>query len=110
MVVGGRGKRITADVWDPETMTFTRTGDSNEPRADHDAALLSGGRVLVIGGIGRRDSAEVWDAATGEWEIVGTLSDARYNYGHTQLLDGRVMVVGGNGIEGVLASAEIYAP
>jgi hypothetical protein len=53
-----------AEIFDPVTNRFARTGPMHSTREGHSAATLADGRVLVAGGDGRND-AEVLDPATG---------------------------------------------
>ena len=75
----------SAEVFDPATGNWTRTGDTVVGRAQHTAALLNDGRVLVIGGLGPDynllNSVETYDPATGVWsQHMGTIIRRR---GHT---------------------------
>ena len=77
----------SAELLDPKTGKWTKTGEMNVARYDHKAALLSNGKVLVEGGhgshpfdIARRvfpniarpslSSKELYDPTTGTWTVV----------------------------------------
>jgi hypothetical protein len=68
LVVGGMGERaadfsdtavLEAEIWDPETGSFSSAGQDAVGRALHTATLLPDGRVLITGGFSRDDRAEV---------------------------------------------------
>lgn len=94
------------------------TGSMSVARADHVAATLPDGRVLVAGGNSNggvsTSGAEFYDPATGAFAPTAPLVVARSRAGVATLADGRVLVVGGvrqtaTGGE-FLRSAEIYDP
>jgi hypothetical protein len=74
----------TAEVFAPETQTFTLVSSSGlTPRTDHTATLLSDGTVLLVGGRSATGeplvTAEVWAPQTqtvtvigyGSWKVEG---------------------------------------
>ncbi|TDR43926.1 PKD repeat protein [Tahibacter aquaticus] len=94
------------------------TGAMSLVRADHAAARLPDGRVLVAGGYSSgglsTTSVEIYDPASGSFALASPLIVARSQAGVATLADGRILVVGGvrqtaSGGE-FLRSAEIYDP
>src|SRR5436190_625278 len=79
----------SAELYDPDTGTWSKTASLSDPRVLHSATLLQNGKVLVAGGYGgyvygQSDSEELYDSATGEWSHTGNVNTIRY--GHTSTL------------------------
>ena len=63
-----------AEVYNPDTLTWERTRDLNEPRIAHTATLLTDGKVLVAGG---SNTAELYDPFADTWSTTGSFSTTR---------------------------------
>ena len=100
LVVGGRGRLTSAEIWDPETGRWTPGGNTVEPRSEHTATLLPDGTVLVAGGPGKIDLVEIYDPETGSWTQGPRMVLGRYSHTATALQDGRVVIAGGTGKDG----------
>ena len=105
-----------AEVWDPETATFSPAGSLDTAREAHAAILVPDGRVLIVGGFndegsGHLRTAEVWDPGTETFSPAGSLDLARILPDATLLPDGRVLIAGARGESfRPRLSAEIWDP
>jgi hypothetical protein len=89
-----------AEIYDPNTQVWTRTGDMNAGRYTLTLTGLLDGTALVAGGgnPGGLHTAELWDPATATWSYTGDLVElvsGRFEHTATLLDDGRVLVAGG---------------
>ena len=113
-VTGGGydGGTDTAELYDPDTETFTRIGRMTAARSWHSATLLNNGEVLIAGGgfpFPPLATAELYDPSTGAFSRTGSMTTPRANHIATLLADGKVLIVpSGDGADG--NSAEIYDP
>jgi hypothetical protein len=89
--------------------------DLLDPRAQHSATALPGGRLLVAGGFDAQGralaSVELWDAKAWRWQALPPLQQARHAHSAVALKDGRVMVFGGlDERQQALRSVEVFDP
>jgi galactose oxidase-like protein len=104
----------SAELFDPETNTFTPTGGMNEPRDGHTATLLPNGQVLIAGGWNirnRSSTAELYDPQTGKFEYTASLMAPRQGMTATLLKNGQVLIAGGDSARNTpQLIAELYDP
>ena len=93
----------SAELYDPFSRSFTRTGDMSTARAGHTATLLADGRVLIVGGSENR-SAEIYDPATGMFSPTAVPPpEVSWLGAAVRLWDGRVFVAAS-------PTAQLYDP
>jgi hypothetical protein len=104
----------SAEIFDPQTRTFTPTEDMNEPRNGHTATLLPNGLVLLAGGWnqrGRTSTAELYNPQTGRFESTGSMLGPRQGLTATLLKNGQVLIAGGDSARNTpQLTAELYDP
>jgi len=110
----------SAELYNPNSGTFTATGPMVQARAEFAITLLANGQVLVAGGCAAYDAngcsstsnkAEIYNPATGKWTATTALRAARHAMNATRLASGKVLVAGGaTAASDALNSTEIYDP
>ena len=101
----------SAELYDPASGTWTRTGAMTGRRAEHQTTVLPGGRVLVSGGQfggAALNTVELYDVASGTFATAAPLATARFDHTTTLLTDGRALIAGGRSATS-LSAAEIYS-
>jgi hypothetical protein len=94
----------TAELFDPTTGRFERTGAPVMAFASAAATVLADGRVLVTGGGGAM--AELYAAKTGRFTRAPAMHASRSGHTATTLHDGRVVAIGGD----AKGTFEVYDP
>jgi hypothetical protein len=103
----------TAELYDPQTESFTLTGKMNFKRVGPVAILMNDGKVLLTGGVNEQGSvasAEIYDPETGRFSPTGDMIKAREAHALVQLSDGQILVAGGLANRRGVAEAELYSP
>ena len=103
----------TVEIYDPSTRSWSEVASMRHTRADHEAALLTDGRVLVVGGVDDHSTlpyAEVYDPATNAWTQLPPLATNRVEHRLVVLRDGRVLVIGGMDDHVAVGLVEVWDP
>ncbi|WP_437689552.1 kelch repeat-containing protein [Sorangium sp. So ce176] len=103
----------TAELYHPETGTWTDATPMHEARVEHTATVLSSGKVLVAGGDAgdiAPKHAELYDPEADRWDVMAPMNFRRDRHAATLLSSGKVLVAGGHSVAIVHASAELYDP
>jgi N-acetylneuraminic acid mutarotase len=103
----------SAELYDPESGSWTAAAPMLHGRALHTSMLLQDGRVLVFGGFnneGNEGSAELYDPGSDRWTATGSMIESHDFQMFVQLADGRVLVAGGWTRGHQFASAQVYDP
>jgi N-acetylneuraminic acid mutarotase len=105
-----------AELYDPTTGTWSKTGSMHNAREQFTATLLANGDVLAAGGLNEGGgggaqstyaTAELYDPATGTWTMTGSMSEPRAGQAAVLLPGtGSVLAAGGTGD----ATSEVFEP
>jgi hypothetical protein len=111
------GGGTAAELYDPDSGTFSATGTTIGPQYDDGlptATLLMNGKVLVAGGASVVDEtptgAELYGSSTGSFTATGNMITGHVNHTATLLPDGTVLLAGSFLLPGELTIAELYNP
>jgi hypothetical protein len=103
---GGSPPVSTAEIYDPDTGSFSLTGSMTAARSCHAATILHSGNVLIVGTQG----SDIYDFASGTFYTTPNLRTLERPWSPQVVLlsDGQVLVTGGGGEFN--GTAELYDP
>lgn len=87
-----------ADLYDPDTNSWSFTGQMTRRRSWPQATLLEDGTVLVVGSSSRstpRPTADIYYPAINTWSPTNRFFRDRFDHSETILGDGSVLIAGG---------------
>lgn len=87
----------TAEIYDPASGTFSKTGDLASPRIAFSLDVLPSGKIVAAGGGAKNDgltSVEIFDAASGTWS-KGPDLDGQRLFHASAVVGTALLVVGG---------------
>jgi hypothetical protein len=100
--VGDLAPMTFAELYDPESGTWSATGPLVQVLESHTVTRLADGGVLAVG------PAELYDPNTRQWTATAAMAGVRVGHTSTLLPDGTVLVAGGMAGTGASTLAELY--
>jgi hypothetical protein len=104
----------TAEIYAPETDTWTTAGFLKIARTQMASVVLTDGRLAIVGGqtlasgSGKQvDSTEIYDVALDSWISGPKMNTTRTSMGVALLSDNKVLVAGGYGVPAGAFSASV---
>lgn len=120
LITGGGAKHgilKSAEVYNPKTNKFTKTGDMTTPRVGHAAVLLKDGRVLITGGeiqgkhtLEDLKAAEFYDPKTEKFAKINDSNHPWFFHKMILLNDGKVLLCSNVTNQPINSKFEIYNP
>jgi len=103
----------TADVFNPNTKTFSPVGSMVVPREAAGTAPLPDGRILIAGGYsntGSVNSTEIFDPKTNTFSPGPTFPEAKYGIAAAVISGGRILFAGGYNDSDYVSSSSVFDP
>jgi hypothetical protein len=117
LIIGGsRDPNLYAELYNPATHRFEKTGPSPLNLTGSCAVQLRDGRIFVMGGMLHRQPVQysmIYDPSTNRFTRTADLELVKYKFGAALLPDGKVIVIGGSNNRdwmGKYNTTEIYDP
>jgi hypothetical protein len=111
-VMGHQAGIGTAELYDPQTGTFSETGSMAAGQGQSwdtgfAATLLKDGRVIVVGSFAK---PELYDPKSGKFSVIEAGPDGCESCTATLLADGRVLIIGGDVAETYDPTSGTFSP